>query len=86
MHREVVQTRATHSSCLQGPISIVTALWVVAQLHWLSWAYLLEFQGMSVFLGIWLAGLFFLAANTALICQLMLVFRPASSFRTYMII
>ena len=64
---------------------MAAALWVVAQLHWLGWAYLLEFQGMSVFLGIWLAGLLFLAANTALICQLMLVFKPATSFRTHML-
>ena len=83
---EGIQNGATPWFCLQGPISTVTALWVVAQLHWLSWAYLLEFQGLSVFLGVWLAGLLFLAANTALICQLMLVFKPASSFRAHMMI
>lgn len=82
---EGIQTKATHWCCLQGPISMAAALWVVAQLHWLGWAYLLEFQGMSVFLGVWLAGLLFLAANTALICQLMLVFKPATSFRTHML-
>ena len=84
MCTEGIQNGAAHNSCLQGPSIIVAALWVVAQLHWLSWAYLLEFQGMSVFFGVWVAGLFFLAANTALICQLTLVFKPANSFREHM--
>ncbi|KAL4200738.1 hypothetical protein AMTRI_Chr02g255060 [Amborella trichopoda] len=39
-------------------------LWVAAQIHWLMWGYLLEFKGMNVFIELWLASIFFLAANT----------------------
>lgn len=44
--------------------------WVLATGHWLGWAYLLEFQGEPVHLGVWAAGLAFVAANVALLCTL----------------
>ena len=39
-------------------------LWMGAQLHWLMWGYMLEFKGKNVFLQLWMASIFFLAANT----------------------
>lgn len=54
----------------KGLISIL--LWVGAQFHWLMWAYLLEFKGKNVFLQLWMASIFFLAANT---CVLILLIR-----------
>ncbi|KAF8070903.1 hypothetical protein HT031_000984 [Scenedesmus sp. PABB004] len=41
------------------------AAWVVAQLHWLAWAYALEFRGAGVHLALWGAGVLFLLANVA---------------------
>ena len=38
--------------------------------HWLLWAYLLEFEGRGVHLGVWAAGLLFMAANVWLVCEL----------------
>lgn len=55
--------------------------WAVAQLHWLGWAYLLEFEGRAVYLGVWSAGIVFLAANVALIVQLLRSFAAHRSFR-----
>lgn len=49
----------------KGLISI--SLWVGAQFHWLMWAYLLEFKGKNVFLQLWMASIFFLAANTCVL-------------------
>ncbi|KAF6253603.1 PIG-M-domain-containing protein [Scenedesmus sp. NREL 46B-D3] len=55
------------------PKALQTAgvVWAVAQLHWLFWGYLLEFQGAAVHLALWWAGALFLMANTAFIrsCQ-----------------
>jgi phosphatidylinositol glycan class M len=38
-------------------------IWTAAQLHWLGWAYLLEFKGKNVFLPLWVASLVFFAAT-----------------------
>lgn len=54
--------------------------WVAAQLHWLLWGYLLEFQGLGVFLGLWFASLVFLAANTWLMVTLLQCFSCTQSF------
>jgi phosphatidylinositol glycan class M len=40
-------------------------VWVVAQLHWLFWGYMLEFEGAAVHLALWWAGALFLISNTA---------------------
>uniref|UniRef100_A0A061S429 GPI mannosyltransferase 1 n=2 Tax=Tetraselmis sp. GSL018 TaxID=582737 RepID=A0A061S429_9CHLO len=45
--------------------------WLAAQLHWLGWAYLLEFQGMPVYAAVWFASCVFLGANAWLIVELM---------------
>ncbi|XP_022771908.1 GPI mannosyltransferase 1 isoform X1 [Durio zibethinus] len=45
-------------------------LWIGAQTHWLMWGYLLEFKGKNVFLQLWVASLFFLAANTFVLIML----------------
>lgn len=48
-----------------------TVVWMGSQLHWLMWAYLLEFKGRNVFLQLWVAGLMFLAANTFVMLMVM---------------
>ncbi|KAJ7560044.1 hypothetical protein O6H91_04G111500 [Diphasiastrum complanatum] len=47
--------------------ALCMALWSGAQLHWLAWAYLLEFQGKNVFFQLWLASIIFFAANMFII-------------------
>ncbi|MCO5553243.1 hypothetical protein L7F22_006764 [Adiantum nelumboides] len=42
-------------------------LWTAAQLHWLLWAYALEFEGYNVFFQLWLASLIFFAANVSVL-------------------
>lgn len=39
------------------------SLWIIAQLHWLLWAYSLEFKGMQVYRSLWAASLAFFGAN-----------------------
>ncbi|KAL2631626.1 hypothetical protein R1flu_016312 [Riccia fluitans] len=39
------------------------SVWTAAQVHWLGWAYLLEFKGKNTFLPLWTASLVFFAAN-----------------------
>eukprot|EP00494_Astrolonche_serrata_P020271 UN20489 len=43
---------------------VCALVWMGSQLHWLMWAYLLEFKGRNVFVQLWAAGIVFLAANT----------------------
>lgn len=43
-------------------------LWTAAQLHWLIWAYALEFRGYTVFFQLWLASLMFFIANVLVLC------------------
>lgn len=43
--------------------AVITTIWTGAQLHWLGWAYMLEFKGKNVFLPLWIASLVFFAAN-----------------------
>lgn len=45
--------------------------WVLTQLHWLFWGYMLEFQGRGVHLLLWFAGVLFLVANTAVMWVLL---------------
>eukprot|EP00878_Enallax_costatus_P028290 GHUV01030544.1.p2 GENE.GHUV01030544.1~~GHUV01030544.1.p2 ORF type:complete len:109 (-),score=28.83 GHUV01030544.1:1168-1494(-) len=47
------------------------AAWVLTQLHWLFWGYMLEFQGRGVHLMLWIAGVLFLVANTAVMWVLL---------------
>ncbi|OAY71518.1 GPI mannosyltransferase 1 [Ananas comosus] len=42
---------------------ICILVWMGSQIHWLMWAYLLEFKGKNVFIQLWLASLLFFAAN-----------------------
>ena len=67
---------------MQRGLCFAMAAWATAQLHWLGWAYMLEFQGRPVFLGVWAASIVFLAANAALLVQLLRSFRAPVSFKT----
>lgn len=46
------------------------SIWMGSQVHWLLWAYLLEFKGWNVFLQLWLASIVFLVANTSVLLML----------------
>lgn len=48
----------------------MAAAWLAAELHWLFWAYRLEFLGQAVFLGVWAAGLAFFAVNVWVMLEL----------------
>jgi phosphatidylinositol glycan class M len=50
--------------------TVLLALWVGALLHWLLWAYLLEFQGLNTFRQLWVAGAIFFAANIKVLCSI----------------
>jgi hypothetical protein len=41
-----------------------------SQVHWLAWAYQLEFQHRDVAVMVWLAGCLFLACHVAVLVQL----------------
>jgi phosphatidylinositol glycan class M len=56
---------------LPSQLRAAAAAWVVTQLHWLLWGYLLEFEGRDVHLGLWTAGVLFLAANAFCMVALM---------------
>lgn len=43
--------------------ALLLCTWLATQMIWLSFGYLLEFQGVNVFLYLWLAGVAFFAAN-----------------------
>ncbi|XP_065037298.1 GPI mannosyltransferase 1-like [Musa acuminata AAA Group] len=45
-------------------------MWMASQIHWLMWAYLLEFEGRNVFVQLWLASILFLVANTLVLLML----------------
>lgn len=55
---------------LPRQLQVAGAAWVLTQLHWLLWGYLLEFEGRSVHLWLWAAGVAFLAANALCMCAL----------------
>lgn len=53
-----------------------SVLWVLSQLHWLLWAYLLEFQGKAVHPQVWCASICMLAANIHLMSRFIRCTRP----------
>lgn len=59
------------SSSSQGRLLVASGCWLAAQLHWLAWAYALEFRGREVFLQLWAASILFFGANVALLCVLL---------------
>ena len=54
-----------------GRLRAAGAAWLLAQVHWLAWAYGLEFLGYGVFLPVWFAGVVFTGANAWLMVELM---------------
>lgn len=56
---------------LQWKGLLCIGVWVAAQIHWLSWAYLLEFKGINVFVQLWLASIIFLVANTYVLIMIL---------------
>ena len=52
-------------------------VWLLAQIQWLSVAYLLEFCGLGVFLLLWGASVVFLGANVWLMFELVSAHSPA---------
>lgn len=64
------------STTTQARLGIASACWLCAQLHWLGWAYMLEFRGKNVFLHVWIASVLFFAASVALLCALLRASAP----------
>jgi GPI mannosyltransferase 1 subunit M len=62
-------------------LATAAGVWMAAQVHWLMWAYLLEFEGRQVFLGVWAASMVFLCANTWLLFAAVQTFKPSKSFK-----
>ena len=56
-------------------------IWVVSQLHWLAWAYMLEFQGRAFHLQVWLASLAMCAATVYLMKALIHCSNPRTFAR-----
>lgn len=52
------------------PLSRAGILWATAEVHWLLWAYLLEFRRWPVRLGVWFASWLLLAAHLLLLLEL----------------
>jgi phosphatidylinositol glycan class M len=50
--------------------AICMGVWTAAQVHWLGWAYLLEFRGQNVFFQLWTASLVFFAATVGILGML----------------
>ena len=48
----------------------LVALWFLTELHWLFWAYRLEFLGKNTFLPLWVAGCMFFLANVTIFVQM----------------
>ena len=48
-------------------VGFAMMIWLIAQLHWLAWAYALEFKGAQVFEPLWLASMTFFTANVSLL-------------------
>ncbi|KAK8969677.1 GPI mannosyltransferase 1 [Platanthera guangdongensis] len=65
------------------------SIWMGSQLHWLMWAYLLEFKGRNVFLPLWMASILFLVASTCVWLMLIHhhvyspIFVPSSAHSNY---
>ncbi len=53
-------------------------VWLLTELHWLFWAYRLEFLGENTFLQVWLASLLFFAVNVMVLAQCILAFKSAN--------
>jgi phosphatidylinositol glycan class M len=56
---------------------VLASLWLVTQVTWLLPAYLLEFQGLTTFLLIWLYCLAFFLVNVFILAELVASYQPA---------
>ncbi|CAA6668567.1 unnamed protein product [Spirodela intermedia] len=59
---------------------ICISVWMGSQLHWLMWAYLLEFKGKNVFIQLWAASIIFLLANAYVLVMVIQRHKLASLF------
>ncbi|XP_024519444.1 GPI mannosyltransferase 1-like [Selaginella moellendorffii] len=51
--------------------SLCIGVWTLSQLHWLAWAYLLEFKGRNVFFQLWISSIVFFVANVFVLSMLL---------------
>ncbi|XP_078435268.1 mannosyltransferase family protein [Wolffia australiana] len=58
------------------------SVWMFSQLHWLMWAYLLEFKGINVFIQLWAASILFLLANAYVLVTIIRHHRLTTLFAT----
>ena len=61
-------------------VVFATLIWLIAQLHWLAWAYALEFKGAQVFESVWLASIAFFGANIWLLLNIIAAYAHAPIF------
>lgn len=66
---------ASRGPLWRAPLVLASAAWVVAQIQWLGWAYLLEFRRRSVRAAVFIASVAFLAAHLWLARELWLCVR-----------
>jgi phosphatidylinositol glycan class M len=65
---------------LGSPVTAALGVWGVTQVHWLAWAYALEFKGWQVFLQLWGASLLFLLGNIGVLSALIRDYRSSPVF------
>uniref|UniRef100_A0A7S0RXY5 GPI mannosyltransferase 1 n=1 Tax=Pyramimonas obovata TaxID=1411642 RepID=A0A7S0RXY5_9CHLO len=65
---------------LGSPATVALGVWGLTQVHWLAWAYALEFKGWHVFLPLWGASVLFLLGNIGVLCTLIRDYRCSPVF------
>ena len=54
----------------KGSGGMCVVLWLASQMHWLGWAYLLEFKGRNVYVELWMASLVFFGVNVFVLARI----------------
>ena len=63
-----LRSRPPPRSTAQLP-SLDSQVWMAAEVHWLLWAYLLEFRQLPVRPAVWVASCLFLLAHINVLCE-----------------